>query len=160
MHWSDIDLCVSPQGEIFGFDSKETLGVINQRLEQEKMLLEKRLREMTQEAETNEKAWEYSQAQKDYEVGRLQNLVAHASNQNKQLRWNEETQAWETLKRAEQAMTFKEEAERLSNAQTRSAQENESMRKEAHRGLRRRKLIGPYPEKKRSNSKHSWSGRY
>lgn len=36
MHWSDIDLCISPQEQSFAFDAKETLNQINARLEQER----------------------------------------------------------------------------------------------------------------------------
>ena len=36
MHWSDIDLCVSPQEQTFAFDPKETLNAITARLEAER----------------------------------------------------------------------------------------------------------------------------
>ena len=105
----------------------------NERLEKEKLELEKRLKEVSEEAETNEKAWEYSQAQKQYEVGRLQDLVTHASKQNQQLRWNEETQAREIQKWTEQAMSFKQEAERLAHIQNASVKQRDALRQEAHR---------------------------
>lgn len=89
--------------------------------EQEKVRPEKRLKTVAVEAETNEKAREYSHAQKDHEVGRLQSLVTHASNQNQQLRRNEQTQTREVLKGAEPAVAFKSEAERLMELQTQSA---------------------------------------
>ena len=88
---------------------------------------------MTTEAKTNERAWEFSQAQKAHEVGRLQDMVTHASNQNQQLRWNEETQAQETMRWAEQAMSFKTEAERLTEVQAQSMRQRDVMQQEAHR---------------------------
>ena len=96
------------------------------------MQLEKRLQELTMEAKTNEMAWEFSQAQKAHEVGRLQDMVTHASNQNKQLRWNEETLAQEALRWAEQAMSSKKEAERLTELRSQSIREREMMQPEAH----------------------------
>ena len=91
-----------------------------EKLEKENQLLEQRLNEALVEAKQNELAWEFSQTQKTHEVGRLQDMVKHASNQNQQLRWNEETQAQETMRWAEQAMSFKTEAERLTEVQTQS----------------------------------------
>lgn len=101
------------------------------RIEQEKVQLEKCLGEVAAEADTNERAWEYSQAQKDYEVCRLHSMVTHASNQNKQLRWNEEAQTQEALKWAEQAMAFNGEAGRLTQFQNHSTRERETTRQEA-----------------------------
>ena len=69
-----------------------------EKVENENQLLEQRLKEMTTEAKSNERAWEFSQAQNAHEVGRFQDMVTHASNQNQQLRWNEEAQAQKTMR--------------------------------------------------------------
>ena len=70
---------------------------------------------------------------KQFEVGRLQDLVFHASKQNQQLRWNEEAQEKEIQRWTEQALSFKHEAARLSHIQSASNKEKEAMEQEAHR---------------------------
>ena len=82
---------------------------------------------MTQEASTNEKAWEHADSQRLYEVGRLQSMVTHASKQNQQLRWSEEAQAQEIQKWSEHAALFKREAERLTMIEGTHAKEREAL---------------------------------
>ena len=84
---------------------------VKEKTDKENLDLIKQLKEAKEIASANESAWEHSQAQKRYEVERLQKLVTHASEQNRQLRYNEQTQKQEALKWAEQSMMFKNEAE-------------------------------------------------
>ena len=53
----------------------------------------------------------------------MQKLVTHASEQNKQLRYNEQTQKQEAMKWVEQFMMFKTEAQRLEKLRALSEQE-------------------------------------
>ena len=105
----------------------------NEKLERDKMELEKRLKKMTEEASTNEKAWEHAVSQRHHEVGRLQDIVTHASKQNQQLRWSEEAQAQEIHKWSEHATLFKREAERLTVIENTHAKERETLKQEAQR---------------------------
>ena len=98
-----------------------------EKTDKENLELLRQLKEAKEIARTNESAWEHSQAQKRYEVDRLQKLVAHASEQNKQLRYNEQTQKQEAMKWAEQSMMFKNEAERLENLRALSEQEKNTI---------------------------------